>query len=83
MSATPQPELPPTTDGYRAPEDRRCRWCGAAGAHEFELEKARYRVDRGVRVVARRALTALACDACRSHFQLVKPEGREGQAALK
>lgn len=44
-----------------APELGPCRWCGKASVGSVEIEKARWRSDRGVRVMAKAPLEVPAC----------------------
>lgn len=55
-----------------APTSGPCRWCGEPNCHQqITVTKARYRNDRGVRVVARAAVKWWACAA---HFKGVQRE---------
>ena len=40
-----------------------CRWCGSPTSLKMTIAKARYRNDRGVRVVAKQAVQWPACKA--------------------
>jgi hypothetical protein len=55
-----------------------CRWCGAPSVGTVEVEKPRYRNDRGVRVVAK---AALEVPACSEHIRILDHQPKEKEAA--
>lgn len=64
---------PPATTHLRS----LCAWCSEPAVGEVELEKPRYTTDKltGVRLVAKRALTAKVCEHHQRSLRYV--EGRE------
>lgn len=54
-----------------------CRWCGEEPVGTVEVEKARYRNDRGVRVVAK---VALEVPACKAHIGILNWQPKADQS---
>lgn len=54
-----------------------CRWCGEPSVGMVEVEKPRYRNDRGVRVIARAAIEA---PACKEHIGIIERQPAEEAA---
>lgn len=70
QTAIPVPET--------TPELGPCLWCGAPAVGTVEIEKPRYRTDRGVRLLARAALVQPAC-AVHIHILDWQPSPNEGE----